>query len=141
MLRMELGTSHPHCQHRLGSTVVHTLLFLLLSYSLDQPTNYSHFSLMVSTVSGRKGVGEGGGDGGVCDWVSPPLCCSAHDKPLLFYQDLPSFACVLQIAALFAPCSNPVATQPGAAQHPGLHLTHKLGNLMQFGQAWSFTTH
>ncbi len=44
MLRMELGISHPHCQCCLGSTVVHTLLFLLLSYSLDQPTNYSHFS-------------------------------------------------------------------------------------------------
>lgn len=43
MLRMELGTSHPHCQRRLGSTVVHTLLFLLLSYRLDQPANYSHF--------------------------------------------------------------------------------------------------
>lgn len=41
---MELGTSHPHCQHRLGSTVVHTLLNLLLPYRLDQPTNYSHFS-------------------------------------------------------------------------------------------------
>lgn len=53
----------------------------------------------------EEGVGEGGGNGGVCDWVSPPLCCSAHDKPLLFYQDLPSLACLLQIAALFTLCS------------------------------------
>lgn len=45
--------------------------------------------------------GRGRKWGGVCDWVSPPLCCLAHDKPLLFYQDLPSLACLLQIAALF----------------------------------------
>lgn len=108
---MESGTSHPRCY--LDATVVRTLLFFffLLSNSLDQPTNYSHFS----TVGGRRGVAEGGGNGGVCDRVSPPLCCSAHDKPLLFYQDLPSLACLLQIAALFAPCSTMSQPSPGSA--------------------------
>lgn len=37
--------------------------------------------------------------------VSPTLCCSAGDKPNLFYQEQPSLACLLQIAALFFLCS------------------------------------
>lgn len=48
---------------------------------------------------------------GACDWVSPPLCCSAHDKPLLFYQDLPSLACLRQIAALLALMLRPELAQ------------------------------
>lgn len=43
VLRMDSGTSHPHCKRCLDATVRRTLLFLLLSYSLDQPTNYRHF--------------------------------------------------------------------------------------------------
>lgn len=105
VLRMESGTSHPHCERFRDATVARTLLFLLLSYSLDQPTNYSHFfSFFCRLFLPLEGGGESGkGEemGGVCDWVSPPLCCLAHDKPLLFYQDLPSLACLLQIAALF----------------------------------------
>lgn len=62
--------------------VVHTPIFhFLLSWSLDQATNYSHFSplLAVSAVGWRKGaVWEGGGrNGGVSSSVLP------HDKPLL----------------------------------------------------------
>lgn len=53
-----------------------------------------------------------GGDGGVCNWVSPPLCCSAHDKPLPFYQALTSLACLLQIAALFALCATMLQPSP-----------------------------
>lgn len=59
MLRMQLGDIPPTL------LVVRTLFFLLLSYSLDQPTNYSHFFLLaVSTVGGRRGVGEREGNGG-----------------------------------------------------------------------------
>lgn len=76
VLRMELGTSHPRYQHCLGSTVVHVLLFLLLSYRLDQPTNYRHFY----AHSWREGVVEWGGNGGsVWHCGSPPLCCSTRD--------------------------------------------------------------
>lgn len=51
--------------------------------------------------------------------MSPPVCCSARDKPLLFYRVLPSLACLSQIAALFAPCS----TMPRLCPTSGLHLT------------------
>lgn len=114
MLRMELGTSHPHCQRCLGSTVVQTLLFLRLSYSLDQASNYSHFSAnSLLQLEGGSELGKGGGVGDACDWVSPPPCCSTHDKPLLFYQDLPSLACLSQIAALFSsPCRSPALRCP-----------------------------
>lgn len=45
-------------------------------------------------------------------WVSP-LCCSAHDKLLLFFQDLPSLICLCQIAALCVLCST--TSQPSPA--------------------------
>lgn len=60
VLRMAFGTSRPHCSRCLGSTVVHTLLFHLLSYRLDKPANYSQFS-----AHGFYSWREKGGDVGV----------------------------------------------------------------------------
>lgn len=91
VLKMETATSHVHYQHHLGSSGVHKLVFLL--QSSNRNTNYS--SVPLTARGGRESILR------KIRGLSPPLCCSSHDKPLLLYQDLPALVCLLQIVGLF----------------------------------------
>lgn len=89
--------------------LIHHFFFSFLSWSLDQATNYSQFFPPVGCFccwmeDGRRSR-EGGGNEGVCDWVSPPLCCSSRDKPSFFLSG-PALSCLFGADSCFIPAAQ-----------------------------------
>lgn len=77
------------------------------------------------------------------DEATGRLLCAARDKPLLFYHDVHSLACLalplclLQISTLFCLCSSRAAEQQCPTLWPILDLV--LSNILQVGTLNRFT--